>query len=139
MTLRFDSQPKPKFRYSPAVRMGPFVKTAGMIGLDPETGALVTGGAVAEFRQILTNLRALMSENGLDRADMMSATIYTTAFHHFPKLNEIWDAMFAGGDHLPARTAVGVSQLPLGAQVEADFLFHTTPGPAAGQPDGARR
>lgn len=130
MSLAFESQPKPRFRYSPAVRMGPFVKTAGMIGLDPATGALVTGGAEAEFRRILDNLDALMVENGLARADLMSATLYTTAFHHFPALNAAWDAFFAGVPSLPARTAVGVSQLPLGAQVEAEFLFYRP----AGQP-----
>ncbi|KPQ21576.1 MAG: Endoribonuclease L-PSP, partial [Rhodobacteraceae bacterium HLUCCA24] len=59
MSLIFDSLPQPKFRYSPAVRMGPFVKTAGMVGLDPQTGALVPGGAGVEFAQILRNLQAL--------------------------------------------------------------------------------
>lgn len=123
MNLRFDSQPTPKFRYSPAVRMGPFVKTSGMVGLSHETGDLVSGGVAAEFRQILDNLSALMAENGLSEGPV-SATIYTTAFHRFSDINKIWDAHFASAKSLPARSAVGVSQLPIGAQVEADFLFY---------------
>lgn len=123
MKLRFDSQPMPKFRYSPAVRMGPFVKTAGMVGLSPETGDLVTGGLAAEFTQILANLTAFMDENDLS-AGPSSATIYTTAFHRFAEINALWDAHFAMASTLPARSAVGVSQLPIGAQVEADFLFY---------------
>lgn len=117
----------PKFRYSPAVRMGPFVKTAGMVGLSPETGELVMGGAGAEFRQILENLNSLVAENDLPGVPM-SATIYCTAFHRFREINEIWDAHFAGEPALPARSAVGVSQLPIGAQVEADFLFYDASG-----------
>lgn len=124
MPLSYDSQPKPKFAYSPAVGMGPFVKTAGMIGIDPASDALVTGGAAAELRRILDNLDALMAENGLGRDMLMSATLYTTAFHRFPALNAVWDDFFAGAAALPARTALGVSQLPLGAQVEAEFLFY---------------
>jgi 2-iminobutanoate/2-iminopropanoate deaminase len=131
MTLAFDTQPKPKFRYSPAVRMGPFVKTAGMVGLDPATGALVPGGVEAELARILANLTLLMAENGLRRDDIMSATIYTTAFHRFPVINTLWDAFFAGSDHLPARSAAGVTQLPIGAQIEVDFLFYKAAAGAA--------
>ena len=124
MHLRFEGQPKPKFRYSPAVRMGPFVKTAGMVGLSPDTGDLVTGGAAAEFRQVLNNLDTLMAENALVKRHLTSATIYTTVFHRFPEINRIWDAYFDAAEALPARSAVGVSHLPVGAQIEADFLFY---------------
>jgi len=116
--------------------MGPFVKTAGMVGLDPATGQLVAGGAPGEFRQILANLGALITENGLAWSDVMSATLYTTVFHRFGELNEIWDAAFSATGPLPARTAVGVSQLPLGAQIEADFLFYSVADESAG---GERR
>jgi 2-iminobutanoate/2-iminopropanoate deaminase len=123
VSLVFESLPKPQFRYAPAVRMGPFVKTAGMVGLDPASGRLAEGGAAAEFRQILRNLQGFMGDNGLTQGDLQSATLFVTAFHRFPEINAVWDAFLAGSGSLPARTSVGVSQLPLGAQVEAEFLF----------------
>lgn len=123
-TLNLDSLPKPRFRYSPALRKGPLVKTAGWVGLPPNGGGLVPGGAGAEFRQILANLRAFMADNGLDATDLLSATIYTTSFHRFPEIDEVWSAFFASGDAAPTRTTVGVSQLPLHAEVEAEFLFY---------------
>lgn len=132
MTLRFESLPLPKFRYSPAVRMGPFVKTAGMIGLNPQTDALIDGGAGAEFRQILTNLEGLMADNNLSLPTLMSATLFVTAFHRFPDVNAVWDAFFANSQNLPARTAVGATQLPLGAQIEAEFMFYA-PSADAGE------
>lgn len=134
MTLRFESLPLPKFRYSPAVRMGPFVKTAGMIGLNPETDALVDGGASAEFRQILTNLEGLMADNDLSVSTLMSATLFVTAFHRFPDVNAVWDGFFANSQNLPARTAVGATQLPMGAQIEAEFMFYA---PSAGARENA--
>lgn len=124
MTLKFDGLPLPKFQYSPAVQMGPFVKTAGMVGLDPKAGMLVGGGASAELSQILANLQAFMASNELSHASLMSATLYVTAFHRFPEVNAVWDAFFVNCQSLPARTSVGVSQLPLKAQVEAEFLFY---------------
>ena len=127
MILRFDTQPKPKFKYSPAVRIGPFVQTAGMVGLNPTTGKLVNGGLNGEFRQILQNLDALIEENALPSTPS-SATIYSIAFHRFDELNQIWDEWFAGTELLPVRTAVGVSQLPIGAQVEASFFFYAPQG-----------
>lgn len=133
MSLAFQSQPKPRFRYAPAVRMGPFVRTAGMVGLDPASGALAPGGAGPEFRRILANLDALMAENGLARADLKAATLYLTAFHRFAEVNAVWDEYVAALAALPARTVVGVSQLPLGAQIEAEFLLFR-PDPAQGAP-----
>lgn len=114
--------------------MGPFVKTAGMVGLEPETGALAAGGAKAEFEQILRNLKGLMADNGIEMSQLMSATLYVSAFHRFPQINEVWDAFFEKASALPARTAVGVSQLPIGAQVEAEFLFYVEDAPNSKQP-----
>ena len=122
--ISVDSLPAPKFRYSLAVAAGPFVKTAGMVGLDKETGALAPGGAEAETTRILENVRLLMADNGLSLSDMVSATIYTTAFEDFPSINRAWDRFFPEDGPLPARTSVGVSALPIGAAVEIEFLFY---------------
>ena len=122
--MLFKSQPAPKFRYRLAVRKGPLIQTAGMVGISPDSNELVSGGAGAEFRQILNNLTALTQDNEITLDDLMSATIYTSAFHRFPEINLVWDKFFESSANLPARSAVGVSQLPIGAQVEADFLFY---------------
>ena len=95
-----------------------------MIALDPETGALEAGGPGAETAKILDNLLAAMPEIGLGLEDMVSATIYTTAFEQFPAINGAWEAVFAEDVRPPARTAVGVQALPLGATVEIAFEFY---------------
>ncbi len=116
--------PAPKFRYSPLVAAGPFIKTAGMVGLDNATGRLVAGGGRAEARRILENLWGVMADLGLEVGHMVSATIYVAGFEIFPEINAVWDDFFSDDVAPPARTSVGVSALPLGAAVEMDFLFY---------------
>ena len=116
--------PAPRFRYSPLIKAGPFYKTAGMIGLDQATGALEPGGAGAEAARILKNLTAAMPDFGLGLDDLVSANIYTTEFARFPDINTAWEAVFTPEQRPPARSAMGVVALPLGAAVEMDFLFY---------------
>lgn len=106
------------------MKAGPYYRFAGMIALDAETGALESGGPGAETAKILDNLLAVLPEIGLELEDIVSATIYTTAFDRFPAINEAWEAVFSEGVRPPARTAVGVQALPLGATVEIGFEFY---------------
>jgi 2-iminobutanoate/2-iminopropanoate deaminase len=114
--------PQPRFRYSPCVRIGNTYQMAGMIALDHETGELEEGGPEAEAAKILANLQAALPDFGLSLEDMLIARIFTTRFDEFPAINRAWEAVF-GAITPPARTAMGVSALPLGATVEMEFTF----------------
>jgi 2-iminobutanoate/2-iminopropanoate deaminase len=122
--LTSSNLPAPKFRYSPLVKAGPFYQTAGMIALDARRGTLVAGGAGAETRQILANLTRALPDFGLALEHMIGAVIYTTDFARFPDINRAWEEVFTGDVAPPARTAVGVSALPLEASVEMEFRFY---------------
>jgi 2-iminobutanoate/2-iminopropanoate deaminase len=54
---------------------------------------------------------------------MISARIYVVPFEQFGAVNAVWEEFFADIPP-PARTSVGVSALPLGAQVEIEFTFY---------------
>lgn len=122
--LTSPNLPAPRFRYSPLVKTGPFYQTAGMIALDPATGNLATGGVAGETRQILANLRRVMPDFGLTLEHLVSATIYTTDFDRFSDINRAWEEVFTADVVPPARTAIGVSALPLRASVEIEFRFY---------------
>lgn len=123
--IKSEHMPAPKFRYSPLVAAGPFIKTAGMVALDIKAGGLVAGGVDAQARCILSNLWSVMDDLGLEVGHMVSATIFVTDFASFGDLNKVWDEFFSSQDVAPpARTSVGVSALPLGAAVEMEFLFY---------------
>ena len=116
--------PAPRFLYSPVVAAGPFAFVSGMVGLDARTGALASGGAGAEAAQVLANLRALLDEQGWSLDQIVLARIFCSDFATFPEINAAWEECFAGSVP-PARTSVGVSQLPLGALVEMEFQLFT--------------
>lgn len=120
------AMPNPKFSYSPLVGVGGYVQTAGMVGLDRDSGELVAGGISAEAKCIFTNLKAMMDELGLTIEDMVGAKIYLSEFSEFPAFNAVWDDFFGATPRecLPARTTVGVSDLPLRAAIEAEFSFY---------------
>jgi 2-iminobutanoate/2-iminopropanoate deaminase len=122
--VQAKSWPSPRFRYSPLVAAGPFLKTAGMIALDSSTGELEKGGPGAETAKILSALGKVLSELKLETSSVVSVTVYTTDFDRFSDINAAWNDFFDGDTSPPARTSVGVCALPLGATVEMDFLLY---------------
>ena len=122
--LSTKNLPAPKFRYSPLVKAGPFYRTAGMIALDIHSGVLEAGGAGAETAKILENLVRALPDFDLSLTDLASARIYTTDFAAFPAINAAWEEVFTAEVEPPARSAIGVVALPLGASVEMEFDFY---------------
>ncbi len=122
--LSSDKLPMPRFRYSPMIRSGPHYQTAGMIALDVLSGNLESGSGYLQTRKILENLIAALPDFGLALQDMVSARIYTTCFDDFAEINRAWEEVFEEGVQPPARTALGVAALPLGALVEIEFSFY---------------
>lgn len=115
-----ESAPAAIGPYSQAVTVDGWLYTSGQIGLDPETGEIVDGGFEHQARQVLANLRHVLSEAGSDFAHVVKATIYVTDLDNFPRLNELYGEVM--GDHRPARSTVGVAALPKGALVEIDLV-----------------
>lgn len=112
--------PKAIGPYSQAVKADGVLYTSGQIALDPSTGNLVEGDFAAQARRVFENLAAVLKQAGSDFSHVTKATVYLTDLANFQTLNTIYAEYF--GDHKPARTTVGVSQLPRGAMVEIDLI-----------------
>jgi len=106
--------------YSQAVSADGWLYTSGQIALDPESGQMVDGGFEAQARQVLANLRQVLSSAGCTFNDVVKATIYVADMANFPVLNELYGE--AMGDHRPARSTVQAAALPKGALVEIDLV-----------------
>ncbi len=115
-----DSAPKAIGPYSQAVTANGLIYTSGQIALDPASGNLVTDSFEAQVRRVFQNLDAVLRAAGTDFSRVLKATVYLTDLANFQALNAIYAEVF--GDHKPARTTVGVSQLPKGAAVEIDLI-----------------
>lgn len=119
-TIATDDAPKAIGPYSQAVKVANTIYASGQIALDPKSGNLVEGDFSAQVRRVFDNLRAVLRQSGADFRNVAKATVYLTDLGNFQTLNGIYAEYF--GDHKPARSTVGVSQLPKGAQVEIDLI-----------------
>ena len=112
--------PKAIGPYSQAVKSNGVLYTSGQIALDPATGNLVEGDFAAQARRVFENLKAVLEQSGSAFSRVTKATVYLTDLANFQTLNTIYAEYF--GEHKPARTTVGVAQLPKGSQVEIDLI-----------------
>jgi reactive intermediate/imine deaminase len=103
--------------YSQAIRAGSTIYLSGQIGLDPATMQLVDG-IDEQIHRVFRNLQAVAAAAGASLNDAVKLTVFLTDLAHFARLNEIMAQYLA--QPYPARSAVGVSQLPRGALVEIE-------------------
>jgi 2-iminobutanoate/2-iminopropanoate deaminase len=106
--------------FSQAIKAGGFIYFSGQVGQDPTTGKLVAGGIAAETERIFQNLSAVLKVAGKTFDDVVRAGVYLTSLSDYAAMNGIYAKYF--GPPFPARTAIGVAALPLGACVEIDLV-----------------
>src|SRR5437588_12549795 len=106
--------------YAHAVRAGDLLFCSGQIPLDPRTGELVEGSVADQAGRCLENLAAVCNAAGATLGDAIRLTVYTTEMASFGAINEVYESFFESDP--PARVAIGVAELPLGAKVEVDAV-----------------
>tara|TARA_B100001123_G_scaffold329688_3_gene371346 strand:+ start:1515 stop:1916 length:402 start_codon:yes stop_codon:yes gene_type:complete len=116
--IQTDKAAAPVGPYSQAIRYGDTVYVAGEKGIDPATGTIVEGGIVAETRQTLDNVQAILGEAGLSMDDAVRSVVYMTDLNEFGTMNEVYAEYFKVQP--PPRTTLGVTSLPAGAHVEIE-------------------
>jgi 2-iminobutanoate/2-iminopropanoate deaminase len=111
--------------YTPIVRAGEWLVVSGQVGI--ADGKLVSGGLDAELRQAMANLEGLLASEGATLGDVTKTTVFLRHLgSDYARMNEVYMEIF--GDHRPARSAVGVADLPIGALVEVEAWAHVQAG-----------
>lgn len=100
----------------PAVDAGGWVAISGQVGV--ADSSLVDGGIRAQSKQALANLLAVLEDNQLSIADVVKTNVFLTSMDDFAAFNDEYVKVFTSD--FPARTAVAVHQLPIGAIVEIE-------------------
>ncbi|MEN8240384.1 MAG: RidA family protein [Chloroflexota bacterium] len=116
---------KPVAPYSPGIRYGELVFTSGQLGIDPATGKFVAGGVADQALQVLKNLSAVLEAAGSDLDHVLKVTVFLNDMNDYGAVNEIYATFFTGDP--PARSAVQVAGLPLGALVEIEAIAVAKP------------
>ena len=118
--VQTDNAPGAVGPYSQGTRTDQMVFTAGQLPLDPATGKMVAGDIQDQTRQSLKNLQAVLEAAGAGLDSVMKTTVFLQDMGEFKLMNEIYAEFFP--DNPPARSAVEVAALPLGARVEIEAI-----------------
>ena len=108
--------------YSQGIKAGDFVYISGQIGMIPETGK-VAEGIENQTKQVLENLKAILTEAEADFSKVVKFTIYLQSMDDFALVNDIYGSYLT--EPYPARATVEVSRLPKNVLVEMDAVVYT--------------
>ncbi len=110
--------------YSHGIVAGGLLFCSGQLGLDPESEELVEGGAAEEATACLRNLAEVCRAAGARLEDAVRVTVYLADLAgDATAVNDVYASFFSEvAAELPARAAVGVAALPLGARIEIDAV-----------------
>lgn len=110
----------PNGAYSHAVELNGILYFSGQTRIDPTTGKIVTGLISNQTKQSFMNLFSVLKSSGLTREDVIKVNVYLTDMKNLKEMNEVYKDQF--NEPYPARTTVGVKELPLEALVEIEMI-----------------
>lgn len=106
--------------FSEAVRVGDLVFLSGQLGITPGTMKLVEGGIKEEARQTMQNIKTTLETHGYSMKNLVKCTVFLADMSEWGTFNEVYRTFFDG--KFPARSAMGVNGLALGARVEVECI-----------------
>jgi reactive intermediate/imine deaminase len=118
-----DEAPAAVGAYSQATATDDLVFTAGQIPLTPDGDLLDDAAIDVQTEQALENVQAVLDEAGAGMADVLKVTVFLDDIDDFDAMNETYQGFF--DDEPPARSAVGVDELPKGVGVEIEAIATT--------------
>ena len=108
--------------YNQAIRVGDFVFVAGQVGACLDTGELAGPSVEEQTEQVMRNLAAILEAAGSGLDKLVKTTVFLLDLTDFGGMNEVYASHV--GDRPPARSTIGIAQLPAGARVEIEAVAH---------------
>lgn len=106
--------------YSQAIKIQGLVYTSGQVPVNPKTGKIDSDDIEVQAKQVMENIKAVLSAAGSDLAKVVKCTIFLKDLGDFGKVNEIYGSYFKSEP--PARSCVQVAKLPLDCKVEIEAI-----------------
>ena len=102
--------PTPIGPYNHIAKVDPFISIGGTAGIDPATGQLAGPDVASQTRQTLKSFAVMLASVGSDLGHVLHINIFLKEMSDFEAMNAAYVEMM--GAHRPARTVIGVSELP---------------------------
>jgi 2-iminobutanoate/2-iminopropanoate deaminase len=106
--------------YSQAIKANGFLFVSGQIAIDPANGQINVTDTVGQTRQVMANIGAILSAQGLGFEDVVKITIFLVDLADFSRVNDVYAKFFKSDP--PARSTVQVAALPKAARVEIEAV-----------------
>ncbi len=118
-----DKAPAALGPYSQAIATDNTIYISGQLPINPATGKMVEGSIAEKTTQILKNAEIIAKAANATLDNVVKTTIFLTNLEDFTEMNQAYAEQF--GQSLPARSTVQVAALPLGSNIEIDFILST--------------
>ncbi len=112
--------PSPIGPYSQAVLVNGTLYVSGQIAINPTNGLLVLDNIIEETKRVMDNIKAILTEAGMDFSNVVKTGIFLSDMNNFAKVNEVYGSYFT--KDFPARETVQVSRLPKDVNVEISVV-----------------
>jgi 2-iminobutanoate/2-iminopropanoate deaminase len=90
--------------------VGPFISIGGTAGVNPNTGQLAGPDVYSQTKQILESFRVMLEAVASDLDHVVHVNVFLKDMGDFEEMNRAYIEVM--GDHRPARTVIGVNELP---------------------------
>lgn len=102
--------PNPIGPYNHIAKVGQFISIGGTAGVNPGTGQLAGAEAYSQAKQIIESFEVMLRFVGSDLNNVIHVNVFLKDMRDFDEMNRAYIEMM--GNHRPARTVIGVSELP---------------------------
>jgi len=102
--------PTPIGPYSHIARVGELIPIGGTAAFDPGSGQLVGADAYLQTKRILDSFKVMLESAGSDLEHIVHVNVFLLRMADFDEMNRAYVEKM--GDHRPARTVIGVNELP---------------------------
>jgi len=118
--IHTEHAPKALGPYSQAIKANGLVFCSGQVGLVPATGEFAGDDVTSQCRQVMENLKAVLTEAGSGFDNVVKTSIFLADMDDFTTVNGIYAEYFTEAP--PARETVAVKTLPKHALVEISVI-----------------
>jgi 2-iminobutanoate/2-iminopropanoate deaminase len=102
--------PTPIGPYSHIAKVGSFITIGGTAGTNPATGQLAGSDMASQTKQILDSFKVMLESVGSDLSHIVHINVFLKSMADFDEMNRAYIEKM--GDRRPARTVIGVHELP---------------------------
>ena len=102
--------PTPIGPYNHVAKVGQFITIGGTAGVNPATGQLAGPDVYSQTKQILESFEVMLDSVNSDLNHVIHMNVFLKDMRDFEEMNRAYVDMMK--NHRPARTVIGVAELP---------------------------